>query len=129
MQNFFINKQLLFLSLFLTILTYKPYAHNENAKRDDNEIIKALSPFGQVETSLSRSTSGAGLGLTLVKSLMELHGGGLELVSQKGIGTTATIVFPKKRVALKIASTRKNDDETSAPQEKEGDESTNHTLQ
>lgn len=96
---------------------------------DDNEIIKALSPFGQVETSLSRSTSGAGLGLTLVKSLMELHGGGLELVSQKGIGTTATIVFPKKRVALKIASTRKNDDETSAPQEKEGDESTNHTLQ
>ncbi len=65
---------------------------------DDDEIEKALSPFGQVETSLSRSTSGAGLGLTLVTSLMKLHGGHLELVSQKGIGTTATLVFPKKRV-------------------------------
>jgi signal transduction histidine kinase len=29
---------------------------------------------------------------------MKLHGGHLELVSQKGIGTTATLVFPKKRV-------------------------------
>lgn len=65
---------------------------------DDEEIEKALSPFGQVETALSRSTSGAGLGLTLVTSLMRLHGGHLELVSQKGIGTTATLVFPRKRV-------------------------------
>ncbi|HEY0901657.1 MAG TPA: PAS domain-containing sensor histidine kinase, partial [Micavibrio sp.] len=65
---------------------------------DDDEIEKALSPFGQVETALSRSTSGAGLGLTLVTSLMRLHGGHLELVSQKGIGTTATLVFPRKRV-------------------------------
>jgi signal transduction histidine kinase len=38
------------------------------------------------------------LGLTLVTSLMRLHGGHLELVSQKGIGTTATLVFPRKRV-------------------------------
>jgi PAS domain S-box-containing protein len=67
---------------------------------DDDEIEKALSPFGQVETSLSRNTSGAGLGLTLVTSLMKLHGGYLELVSQKGIGTTATLVFPKKRVVV-----------------------------
>lgn len=66
---------------------------------DDEEIEKALSRFGQVETSLSRSTSGAGLGLTLVVSLMKLHDGNLEIVSQKGIGTTATLVFPKKRVA------------------------------
>lgn len=65
---------------------------------DDDEIEKALSPFGQVETALSRATSGAGLGLTLVTSLMRLHGGHLELVSQKGIGTTATLVFPRKRV-------------------------------
>lgn len=67
---------------------------------DDDEIEKALSPFGQVETSLSRNTSGAGLGLTLVTSLLKLHGGYLELVSQKGIGTTATLVFPKKRVII-----------------------------
>ncbi len=66
---------------------------------DDSEIQKALSPFGQVDTTLSREGSGAGLGLTLVDSLMRMHGGKLELFSQKGIGTTATIVFPAKRVA------------------------------
>ena len=66
---------------------------------DEVGIEKALSPFGQVETALNRSISGAGLGLTLVDSLMKLHNGRLELFSQKGIGTTATIVFPARRVA------------------------------
>ena len=41
------------------------------------------------------------MGLTLVRSLVELHGGELDIVSQKGIGTTATLVFPAKRVANK----------------------------
>lgn len=72
---------------------------------DADEIEKALSPFGQIETSLSRSTAGSGLGLTLVTSLMKLHGGHLELVSQKGIGTTATLVFPKKRVEQDTSET------------------------
>lgn len=66
---------------------------------DEAEIEKALSPFGQVDTSLGRAGSGAGLGLTLVDSLIKLHGGRLELFSQKGVGTTATIVFPSRRVA------------------------------
>jgi len=54
-----------------------------------------------VDTEHSRSSSGTGLGLTLVKSLAELHGGELEMVSQKGIGTTATLIFPPKRVTNK----------------------------
>ncbi len=70
---------------------------------DEFEIEKALSPFGQVETSLNRTGSGAGLGLTLVDSLIRLHGGRLELFSQKGIGTTATVVFPARRVAQESA--------------------------
>ncbi len=65
---------------------------------DETEIEKALSPFGQVDSSMNRSGSGAGLGLTLVDSLIRLHGGRLELFSQKGIGTTATVIFPAKRV-------------------------------
>ena len=70
------------------------------------EIEKALSPFGQVNVDFNRDKSGAGLGLTLVKSLMRLHGGDLELVSQKNIGTTATLIFPEDRV------TRSNKKET-----------------
>ncbi len=66
---------------------------------NDDELEKALSPFGQLDNDHKRAKSGTGLGLTLVKSLVELHGGELELVSQKGIGTTATLIFPSKRVA------------------------------
>ncbi|MCD8562580.1 MAG: PAS domain-containing sensor histidine kinase [Alphaproteobacteria bacterium] len=67
---------------------------------DEHQIKKALSPFGQVDNDLSRSGSGTGLGLTLVSSLMKLHDGELELFSQKGIGTTVTIVFPVERVTI-----------------------------
>ncbi|MBU0859937.1 MAG: PAS domain-containing sensor histidine kinase [Alphaproteobacteria bacterium] len=73
---------------------------------DEAEIEKALSPFGQIETSLNRTGSGAGLGLTLADSLMKLHGGKLELFSQKGIGTTATIIFPARRVTQEQGSRR-----------------------
>ncbi len=68
---------------------------------DDYEIKKALSPFGQVDNELSRSGSGTGLGLTLVDALIKLHGGDFELFSQKGIGTTATAIFPAERVVQK----------------------------
>ena len=66
---------------------------------DEAEIERALSHFGQVDASLHRSTAGTGLGLTLVNSLIQLHGGWFDLFSQKGIGTTATLIFPAGRVA------------------------------
>lgn len=69
---------------------------------EEHEIEKALSPFGQLETGHNRSGSGAGLGLTLVESLMQLHGGEVEIFSQKGIGTTATIIFPARRVMVEV---------------------------
>ncbi len=73
----------------------------------DAELEKALSPFGQINNDHSRDTSGTGLGLTLVKSLIELHGGELEMVSQKNIGTTATLIFPEKRVAKSLNTDNK----------------------
>ncbi len=66
---------------------------------DQDEVHKALSGFGAVDGSHSRAHGGAGLGLTLVGALIRLHGGVLELISHKGIGTTATLVFPARRVA------------------------------
>ncbi len=67
---------------------------------DEKEIAKALSAFGQVETNLNRSSSGAGLGLTLVNALVRMHGGRLELLSKKGVGTTATLVIPASRISV-----------------------------
>ncbi len=66
---------------------------------DEGEMKKALSPFGQVQSAFNRSGSGAGLGLTLVESLMDLHGGRMEMFSQKGVGTAVSIIFPPRRVA------------------------------
>ncbi|HBR68663.1 MAG TPA: PAS domain-containing sensor histidine kinase, partial [Rhodospirillaceae bacterium] len=68
---------------------------------DADEIEKALSPFGQIDNALNREGSGVGLGLTLVNSMMQLHDGRLEIFSQKGVGTTATLVFPAERVTAK----------------------------
>lgn len=43
----------------------------------------------------SRSAAGTGLGLALVKSIVDLHGGSAKIVSNPGPGTTVTIAFPK----------------------------------
>ncbi len=61
------------------------------------DVDKVLSPFGQVDSSLSRRHEGSGLGLPLAKSLVELHGGTLDLDSEAGIGTTVAAKFPARR--------------------------------
>ncbi len=62
------------------------------------DIPKALARFGQVDSGLQRAHEGTGLGLPLAKSLIELHGGSLDLESKVGSGTTVTIRFPAERV-------------------------------
>lgn len=63
----------------------------------EDEIQRIMSPFS-VDGRLNKATSGIGLGLSLVRSLMTLHGGYVEIFSQKGLGTTVALVFPKERV-------------------------------
>ena len=59
-----------------------------------DETERALELYGQVESDLAKKQTGTGLGLPLVKSLVELHGGRLILDSEKGRGTTAKVNFP-----------------------------------
>jgi signal transduction histidine kinase len=61
------------------------------------DIPKALAPFTQIDSSLSRRYEGTGLGLPLAKSMIELHGGTLEIDSELGVGTTVTITLPPER--------------------------------
>jgi len=72
------------------------------------KIHKALSPFGQVDSSLGRKYEGVGLGLPLAKSITELLGGSLTIESESDKGTTVTLEFPED--ALRAADT------TRAPQ-------------
>ncbi len=58
------------------------------------EIPRALEPFGQIDGTLARRYDGTGLGLTITKAFIEMHGGTLTLDSKKGRGTTATIRLP-----------------------------------
>jgi signal transduction histidine kinase len=60
-------------------------------------IERVLRPFEQVESSMSRSHGGSGLGLPYAKRLAELHGGQLKLESQLEKGTTATVTIPAWR--------------------------------
>jgi PAS domain S-box-containing protein len=64
---------------------------------DPEEIVKALEPYGQVESDLSKKHKGTGLGLPLVKSLAELHGGSMQVKSERGKGTTVTVFLPWSR--------------------------------
>ncbi len=62
------------------------------------DIPTALPQFGQVDADLNRQYEGTGLGLPLTKSLVEMHGGSLDLQSEVGVGTTVTVRFPKERI-------------------------------
>lgn len=58
------------------------------------EITLALERFGQIENNAIRHLRGSGLGLPLVKALIEVHGGTLVLESEPRRGTRAELRFP-----------------------------------
>jgi len=62
------------------------------------DLAVALSPFGQVESSLTRNFEGTGLGLPLAQKFVELHGGELTIESRPRQGTTVTIKLPQSRL-------------------------------
>jgi CheY-like chemotaxis protein len=57
-------------------------------------IKKLFQPFIQIDSALNRQYTGTGLGLALVKRIVELHGGNVELTSEVGIGSCFAIELP-----------------------------------
>ena len=68
-------------------------------------IPVVLAPFGQVENDLTRQYEGTGLGLPLVKSLVEMHGGRFEIHSTLGEGTLIRAEFPPPPGLAALAET------------------------
>lgn len=68
------------------------------------EVVIALTPFGQVDAGKARWREGTGLGLPIAKSLIELHGGQISIRSQKGSGTEVAIVLPSRTSVAPVSA-------------------------
>lgn len=58
------------------------------------DIQRLFKPFIQIDSALNRQYDGTGLGLALVKQLVELHGGQVGLTSELGVGSCFSISLP-----------------------------------
>ena len=65
---------------------------------DAVDQARLFEPFARTQEAQRRQIEGTGLGLALVKSLIEQHGGRVELSSTPGAGTTFTLAFPPTSV-------------------------------
>jgi two-component system cell cycle sensor histidine kinase PleC len=69
----------------------------------EEEIPIVLASFGQGSNSIKSAEQGAGLGLPIAKSLIDLHGGTFTLKSKLRIGTEIIVTFPPERVVAAMA--------------------------
>jgi len=64
----------------------------------EEEIPVVLSSFGRGSLAQKNADEGTGLGLPIVKGLVELHGGEFKLLSKVREGTEVIVIFPPERV-------------------------------
>ena len=62
---------------------------------DADSLPYIFERFYRVDKSRNRATGGSGIGLTIAKKLVELHGGAISVASKVGAGTTFTVRLPK----------------------------------
>ncbi len=67
------------------------------------DLARLAKPFEQIESQQAKTQQGTGLGLALTKSLVEMHGGILDLRSAPGQGTSATFSLPVRQSTAAIA--------------------------
>jgi two-component system cell cycle sensor histidine kinase PleC len=69
----------------------------------EDEIPIVLASFGQGSNAIKSAEQGAGLGLPIAKSLVDLHGGTFTLKSKLRVGTEVIIALPPERVMSALA--------------------------
>ncbi len=62
------------------------------------DLAKLFQPFSQLDSSLNRQYQGTGLGLVLVKQIVELHGGTMAIDSEVGSGSCFTVTLPQPQI-------------------------------
>ncbi len=74
---------------------------------DPADLPRVMKPYVQLDSAVTRPRQhGLGLGLPIVKNLVELHGGTLAIESALGVGTKATVRFPPDRTVSESVSAR-----------------------
>jgi two-component system cell cycle sensor histidine kinase PleC len=63
-----------------------------------DEVQSVLTSFSRGSLATKDAVDGAGLGLSIVKGLMDLHGGEVSILSELGKGTEVLVTFPAQRV-------------------------------
>ncbi|PEY43910.1 hypothetical protein CN354_01725 [Bacillus cereus] len=63
---------------------------------EQEEVERIFDRFYKVDTARTRNVEGSGLGLSIVKKIVELHHGEISVESVKGEGTTFRIEIPKR---------------------------------
>ena len=71
----------------------------------EEQISKVFDRFYQSENSRWRKNKGTGIGLALVKDLVDLHGGTIDLKSISGVGTEIIILLPIEQIAYASSNT------------------------
>lgn len=66
----------------------------------DEELDRVFERFFRIDPARSRHTGGSGLGLSIVKHVVQNHGGDIRVWSQPGNGSTFTIRLPKASLAV-----------------------------
>ena len=62
----------------------------------EDQLAEIGTPFHQAGNSSYTASEGSGLGLAVSRSLVELHGGALQIESTEGVGTTVTVLLPNR---------------------------------
>lgn len=85
----------------IRVFIYKPDAHNVTISVKDNGIgipeemqEKIFNRFQKVDTSLSRKNEGSGIGLSIVKALVEIQGGTITCKGKPKEGSEFLVTFP-----------------------------------
>lgn len=86
---------ILFVDEVLNLVEIKVIDTGVGIPKDKQELI--FERFGQVDNNLSRQAEGAGIGLFIVRLLVDILGGTIEVESQVGRGSSFTITLPFKK--------------------------------
>jgi two-component system cell cycle sensor histidine kinase PleC len=68
-----------------------------------DKLAMVTRPFEQVDSEYTRAHEGSGLGLSITKELIEMHGGTMEIASEVGTGTTVSVLLPAQAVVKTAA--------------------------